>query len=1254
MKSLIKFIFGILILVSFVGFGSAEYNETDLPVPDGDGWYNISTCSQLQNMNFNLSVNYKLVSNIDCSDTVTWNGGLGFEPVGICGPEGYECSIGNFTYTFQGNFTGNNFTISNLFINRSSSSYVGLFGYASGEIKDVGLVNISISGSSSVGGLAGNSLGLITNSYSTGNVFGFSNVGGLAGNSLGLITNSYSTGNVSGSSNGVGGLVGSSSPGSTISNSYSTGNVFGFSNVGGLAGNSLGLITNSYSTGNVFGFSNVGGLAGYLYGLITNSYSTGNVSGSSNGVGGLVGTIVESSITNSYYDINTSNQSVGAGGVDASQEGVVGKTTAEMMNISTFDGWNFENVWIIDDGFDYPKLRALYHPPTILSLNNGNLDSWDPEVLVEFNTSVIYSRGNLTSALLEWQNSSQEWDEENSVEMNITPINSTHAYVNASFYLPDYDTNITYRIFLTNSLGESMHYYYNIISEYDCSFIISDSFGNFSDGDLGTTGGIGAELSLGNVVINNTGDSNFNNSAGCVIGFGNDSLGGVWSTNNSLNLSLHFSKNYSHFIDPSFFPGGSRGLRYYNLTDNNNSAINSVVLGPKESIVINVKGIFPQIDYVLNEFPSFPIVANVTDSTDNETNKTIHAKMVVTPGAYLEMEIENPTVNPYVINMTINNHNFSAYVRNVVSGTDNNVAYNVTFNWTLNITDTQIEERIENENLNFGPENLNDTNETGKKRINFTLNLTEDNLANITKGLKVISMSALGKNSTGGDLFQGLISENLSIMFECYNQSDGVCVNSCRTYNAISGIYEGILDSDCDYCYPYADGIQIPSCGSKDGDYVASGSGGGGGGGGGAGGGSFSKSEANFELVRGENVEFDLIIENKLSNPKKDVSITVKGNNSEYVIPSPSTLSYLGANSNETIKFKINAPSYFSSGKYLLEITFTGTIEGNTSTKFTEVKYVTLTILELPRSQADSYLNLSLEILSKMNSSGFITDEVQSILDSMNSNYESLNFNLLKEEVAKIEEIYNSANEYIKLREELNQSMAESEKNGISTAETQKLFLLAEILFNRGDYIAAYEKMKEAKTSYLLETKGEFKVLYAIKNNPIESLGILISLGLISVGSGLLIKLRLFKRKLKILAEEEALLLELMKVVQRDCFEYAKMSMEEYGEAMYQYENRLGNVIQEKVRTESEIANLMRLQGKQNSLYQEKARLLILVKQTQEDYLNRGKLDTRVYENMLKTYSSRLSKVEEELVFIEAQEQIKQVSGFWKKMFRRK
>jgi DNA polymerase III delta prime subunit len=364
-------------------------------------------------------------------------------------------------------------------------------------------------------------------------------------------------------------------------------------------------------------------------------------------------------------------------------------------------------------------------------------------------------------------------------------------------------------------------------------------------------------------------------------------------------------------------------------------------------------------------------------------------------------------------------------------------------------------------------------------------------------------------------------------------------------------------------------------------------------------------------------------------------------------------IDYLGANSKENVRFIINAPSYFASGKYLLEITFTGTIEGNTSTKFTEVKYVTLTILEMKRSLADEYVNSSLDLISKMNSSGLVLNEVQSILDSMNSNYENLNFMTLKEEADKIEEIYTAATDYTKLRDEINQLMIESEKNGVATTETKKLFLLSEILFKRGDYIAAYEKMKEAKSSYLLETKGEFKLLYAIKNNPVETLTILISISILGIGSGYFIRLKLLKIKLRMLSEEEVLLLQLMRVVQRDCFENNKMSMEEYSEAMYQYEGRLSSIIQERVTTETLITNLMKLGGKKKALMQEKDRLYILLKQTQEDYMNRGKLDTRVYENMLKTYSSRLSKVDEELVFIEAQEQIRKVTSFWRNLFKK-
>jgi hypothetical protein len=72
--------------------------------------------------------------------------------------------------------------------------------------------------------------------------------------------------------------------------------------------------------------------------IITNSYSIGTVWGSKN-VGGLVG-LNTGNITNSYWDIETSNQTSSAGGE--------GKTTEQMKQQTTYIGWDFVSVWVIE------------------------------------------------------------------------------------------------------------------------------------------------------------------------------------------------------------------------------------------------------------------------------------------------------------------------------------------------------------------------------------------------------------------------------------------------------------------------------------------------------------------------------------------------------------------------------------------------------------------------------------------------------------------------------------------------------------------------------------------------------------------------------------------------------------------------------------------------------------------------------------------------------------------------------------------
>ncbi|RZV14659.1 beta strand repeat-containing protein, partial [Aliarcobacter butzleri] len=281
----------------------------------------VNNVYQLQWINTALGGKYELGSNIDAGVTNTWNAGEGFSPIGK-----------DYFNAFAGTFDGKGFTISDLYINRPDTNYIGLFGYAIGStIKNLGLVNVNITGKSFVGGLTGlNQGGLIENSYSNANISGIQIVGGLVGfNQNGTIQNSYSNANISGSDN-LGGLVGLNY--GAILNSYTTGEIIGTEYfVGGLIGsNDNGTIQNSYSNTTVTGKGAVGGLAGGNGGTIENSYASGIVDGEFD-VGGLVGANSNGTIQDSFYDKETNTSSF-MGDIS------LGKTKAEIL--SAFSGKN--------------------------------------------------------------------------------------------------------------------------------------------------------------------------------------------------------------------------------------------------------------------------------------------------------------------------------------------------------------------------------------------------------------------------------------------------------------------------------------------------------------------------------------------------------------------------------------------------------------------------------------------------------------------------------------------------------------------------------------------------------------------------------------------------------------------------------------------------------------------------------------------------------------------------------------------------
>ncbi len=275
-----------------------------------------------------LSAKYIQTADIDFNeaepDIDTWNDDTGWMP------------IGSLENKFIGTYNGNGHTISNLFIDRGTISYQGLFGYVSDStatIQNLGVINQNINGCDEVGGIVGN-----------------------LGNSA-TLHNCFSTGSVTGS-RWIGGLVGYAEA-TTITACYSTATVIGIRYVGGFVGENGATISDCYSKGNVSrasgSYVSLGGFVGFNWGPTTKCYSIGWIKDSGTGAnigGGFCGEYKEGDMSGNFWDHQTSGTTTTAGTATY-------KTTSEMQTQSTFTnaGWDFDDAWAItssvNDGYPY-------------------------------------------------------------------------------------------------------------------------------------------------------------------------------------------------------------------------------------------------------------------------------------------------------------------------------------------------------------------------------------------------------------------------------------------------------------------------------------------------------------------------------------------------------------------------------------------------------------------------------------------------------------------------------------------------------------------------------------------------------------------------------------------------------------------------------------------------------------------------------------------------------------------------------------
>ena len=277
--------------------------------------------------------------------------------------------IGARWSSYTGTFDGQGYTISGLYFNNPTSSYVGLFGSigANGKISNVGVLDSYFQFSALGGGVCGVNHGTVRDCKNTGSVRGLAAIGGVCGlnEKGGIIENRFNEGTVSGTGDNVqqvGGVCGYNN--GTIKSCYNTASVSGQNSVGGVCGlNSRGIITNCFNEGTVSGQTFVGGVCGNGCGVTTtNCFNGGIVSGQSH-VSGVCGYDYnyDGTLTNCYYLSDTAKGGINGKDVSGKAEGksieqFKSGEVAYLLNGSTSEG---ELAWYQKLGTDaYPVLTA--------------------------------------------------------------------------------------------------------------------------------------------------------------------------------------------------------------------------------------------------------------------------------------------------------------------------------------------------------------------------------------------------------------------------------------------------------------------------------------------------------------------------------------------------------------------------------------------------------------------------------------------------------------------------------------------------------------------------------------------------------------------------------------------------------------------------------------------------------------------------------------------------------------------------------
>ena len=365
-------------------------------------------------------IHFRQTADIDAMETMDWNGGRGFLPIGLNG--------------FWGVYDGNRYNISNLYFSEDPDAegrinYIAMFyGCINSTLKNIKIENVSIDGergffsplavfvmdSEVINCSASGEINIVH----TGGPYDFTNAfsGGLVNRAIRSdVRYCYSTVTINETfglgytgSGVVGGVVGEMDD-SVLSNSFFYGAI-------NKAGNPYS--PNLHFTGSLVAIAS-NSVIYYSYGTTSHIIHPFHITGA------IVGGIETSSITNNFWNIETTGLSNLYGEIWESPtkiEDNFGLTILEMKQAQTFidNGWDFENIWAIipeiNNGF--PFLKNM--PPEIVSIGDviadlvgtglkGNYPNpFNPETTITFTVGNAFISSDMSIGTIDGTNVSIE------------------------------------------------------------------------------------------------------------------------------------------------------------------------------------------------------------------------------------------------------------------------------------------------------------------------------------------------------------------------------------------------------------------------------------------------------------------------------------------------------------------------------------------------------------------------------------------------------------------------------------------------------------------------------------------------------------------------------------------------------------------------------------------------------------------------------------------------------------------------------